>query len=141
MVPNLKNIGREEDILKLITGVVDGVEKLYRSRRENLVKEPFNPETVRKSYYRSKETRNQRPVSLSESYQTAPLIDELGVQISILREGYLKNELKRDQLKIPEVDKKKKSKRWCRVKEKSLPTHNINDHTPWSDMYRANSPR
>ena len=108
MVPNLKNIGREEDILKLITGVVDGVEKLYRSRRENLVKEPFNPETVRKSYYRSKETRNQRPVSLSESYQTAPLIDELGVQISILREGYLKNELKRDQLKIPEVDKKKR---------------------------------
>ena len=93
----MKSIGRKEDILKLITGIVDGVEKLYRSRRENLVKEPFNPETVRKNYYRSKEARNQRPASLSESYQTAPLIDELGVQISILREGHLKNELKRDQ--------------------------------------------
>ena len=97
MVPNLKSIGRKEDILKLITGVVGGVEKLYRFRRENLVKEPFNSESVRKSYYRSKETRNQRPVSLSESYQTAPLIDELGAQISILREGYLNNKLKKDQ--------------------------------------------
>ena len=90
LVSNLKSIGRREDILKLITGIIDGVEKLYRSKRENLVKEPFHPETVRKNYYRSKETRNQRPISLSESYQTAPLIDELGVQISILREEHLK---------------------------------------------------
>ena len=63
------------------------------------LKEPFHPESVRKNYYRSKGTRNQRPISLSESYQTAPLIDELGVQISILREGHLINKRKRNQVK------------------------------------------